>query len=141
MVLSVLLDTNVLLDYLLCRDPYAQDARDILAACRDGRIKGYMAAHSLPNMFYILRRTYSIEERRSILLSLCELLDVIDIDREKIIRALQDEGFQDFEDCLQKECAETIPTDYIVTRNLQDFRSSEIACLDPAAFCAILAAK
>lgn len=71
--MTVLIDTNVLLDDLLIREPFQADAHQLLEACRAGQIKGVVAAHSIPNMFYILRKNYSASERRQLLLSVCDM--------------------------------------------------------------------
>lgn len=47
----ILVDTNVLLDYLLCREPFDSAARRILLACKQGEATGCIAAHSISNMF------------------------------------------------------------------------------------------
>ena len=60
----ILVDTNVLLDYLLTRDPFYEDAKKIIHACVDGEAKGCIAAHSISNMFFILRKDYDVKERR-----------------------------------------------------------------------------
>ncbi len=53
--MRILIDTNVLADVLLGRDFHYDVAYDILTMCADKKIHGYMAAHSVPNLFYILR--------------------------------------------------------------------------------------
>ena len=58
MVNRILVDTNVLLDYLLTREPFYEDAEKIVLACVEGKVKGCIAAHSVPNMFFILRKDY-----------------------------------------------------------------------------------
>lgn len=68
-------------------------------------------------MFFILRKTYDVKERRELLLSLFEIFDVEGIDSEKLMKGLKNETFSDFEDCLQMECAESFCAQYIVTRN------------------------
>lgn len=138
MGLRILVDTNVLLDYLLCRSPYDQAAEQIIIACKQQRVSGCIAAHSISNMFFILRKAFSVAERRKLLLSICELFEVEGIDRGKIFHALADETFLDFEDCLQKECAVAFQADYIVTRNGADFKSSRIPCIEPLEFCKML---
>lgn len=138
MGLRILVDTNVLLDYLLCRSPYDQAAKQIIVACKQRRVSGCIAAHSIPNMFFILRKAFSVAERRKLLLGICELFEVEGIDKAKILHALADEMFSDFEDCLQKECAAAFQADYIVTRNCADFKSSGIPCIEPAEFCKML---
>lgn len=50
--MRVLLDTNVLLDFLLAREPFASDARGIWLACEQGRCTGYLAAISVTNIWY-----------------------------------------------------------------------------------------
>lgn len=138
MGLRILVDTNVLLDYLLCRSPYDQAAKQIIVACKQRRVSGCIATHSIPNMFFILRKAFSVAERRKLLLGICELFEVEGIDKAKILHALADEMFSDFEDCLQKECAAAFQADYIVTRNCADFKSSGIPCIEPAEFCKML---
>ena len=138
MVLRVLIDTNIFLDYILCREPYDRAARSIIIACKQKRVLGCIAAHSISNMFFILRKTFSIEERRKFLQSLCELFEVESIDKVKITKALADESFSDFEDCLQTECAVAFQADYIVTRNCEDFKGSRIPCIGPDEFCKLI---
>ena len=62
--MRILVDTNILLDYILDREPYGEAARCVVKACKDGTIKGCIAAHSISNMFFILRKVYAPEERR-----------------------------------------------------------------------------
>lgn len=127
----ILVDTNILLDYVLCREPYSQAARSIIIACKQRLVSGCIAAHSITNMFFILRKVFSAEERRSLLQSLCELFEVESIDKTKVLEALADEEFSDFEDCLQMKCAVNFRADYIVTRNRDDFKGSSIPCIEP----------
>ena len=138
MGLRILVDTNILLDYLLCREPYDKAARDIVIACKQRDVLGCIAAHSISNMFFILRKVFSIEERRSLLRNLCELFAVEGIDKTKILEALANEEFSDFEDCLQMECAIAFRADYIVTRNCDDFKGSRIPCIEPEKFCMLI---
>lgn len=131
MVNRVLVDTNVLLDYLLTREPFYKDAEKIVLACVDGKVKGCIAAHSISNMFFILRKDYNAEERREALLNLCRIFDIEGIDKAKLLSGLQNGDFSDFEDCLQMECAKAYGAEYIVTRNIDDYKTSEIKAILP----------
>lgn len=131
MVNRVLVDTNVLLDYLLTREPFYKDAEKIVLACVDGKVKGCIAAHSVSNMFFILRKDYNAEERREALLNLCRIFDIEGIDKAKLLSGLQNGDFSDFEDCLQMECAKAYGAEYIVTRNIDDYKTSEIKAILP----------
>ena len=73
MVDKILLDTNILLDYLLMREPFYDNASEIVRRCVDGIYRGCVAAHSISNMFFILKneeKFYLVYVRYSILLVL-----------------------------------------------------------------------
>ena len=50
------------------------------------------------------------------------MFDIIGIDKAKLLMGLENEDFQDFEDCLQMECAKEYGALYIITRNINDFK-------------------
>lgn len=127
----ILIDTNVALDYLTMRQPYYDDAREVIRICADEQIQGYIAFHSLPNIFYILRKIHSEAERREMLKQLCFVLQVTGASHEKVCNAIERDVFPDFEDCLQDECAREVSADYIVTRNVDDFRHSQVKAITP----------
>jgi predicted nucleic acid-binding protein len=128
---KILVDTNILLDYFLKREPFYQYAREILTLCKSDKIQGCIASHSISNMFYILRKEYSSKERRILLMNLCSIFDVVGIDKSKLMNGLENETFADFEDCLQMECAKEFGAQYIVTRNTDDYKTSEIPAITP----------
>ena len=130
----VLLDTNIILDIFMDREPYAEEARIIMTKCADREIIGYLAAHSIPNLFYILRKAYSQQERRRLIKNLCDVFYISDLNAEKIISAAENEEFLDFEDCLQEECAVEAMADYIVTRNPADYKKSRVKVMEPDEF-------
>ncbi len=138
MINRIIIDTNVLLDYLLTREPFYVDAKNIISICVDGKTKGCIAAHSISNMFFILRKDYNSNERREILLNLCSIFDVEEIDKIKLVAGLQNEDFSDFEDCLQMECAKTCGAEYIVTRNVNDYKASEVKAILPKDYLELL---
>ena len=134
----ILIDTNVLLDYLLEREPFFDDAKKVILSCVDGKVKGCIAAHAIPNMFFILRKDYSIKERREVLSNLCSIFDIEGIDKTKLLSGLSNEDFSDFEDCLQMECAKSYGADYIVTRNVADYSVSEVNAIEPREYLKII---
>ena len=95
---------------------------------------GILAAHSIPNMFYIFRKNFSQDERRFLLKNLCNIFKISDLNAKKILAALENEKFVDFEDCLQEECAVESMADYIVTRNPADFANSRVKVILPEEF-------
>ena len=130
----ILVDTNIALDHLDNREPYRENAGKILALCADGSCVGFIAAHSITNIFYILRKKLTPVERKEILLNLCDVLEVSGIDHGKLLEALQNNNIDDIEDCLQINCAKAIGAEYIVTRDLEDFSQSPIPAISPEDF-------
>lgn len=90
--MRALIDTNFLADLLLGRDPYYDIANNILTLCANKKVSGYVAAHSIPNLFYILRNSMSKEERRVALMDICQIVKLEGIDSFKILSALDNES-------------------------------------------------
>jgi len=93
-----------------------------------------IALHSISNIFYILRKNYSAENRRRLLLGILKFLRVANVSHENVRHALERNDFSDFEDCLQDECAIQNQADYIITRNTADFFNSSICAITPSEF-------
>lgn len=92
----ILIDTNVALDFLTMRQPFYADARKVIMICAEGRVRGYLAFHSLPNIFYILRKSHSDTVRRKMLKKLCSVLKVTGASHESICDAIDREDFFGF---------------------------------------------
>lgn len=129
----VLVDTNILIDFLLTREPYFKASSELITKCAGGEIEGYIAFHSIPNLWYILRKAPE-EKRRDWLTDLCSFLRVGGATHEDVVRAIKMKEFRDFEDCLQDRCAESAGADYIITRNTKDFEGSSVPALTPEEF-------
>ena len=133
--MRVLIDTNVVLDYMQNREPFASDAEFILGKCFEKKLYGGIAAHSITNIFYILRKAkMPVDACRTNLKLICSLLEVVGISKADVFSVLDNRKFDDIEDCLQNECAKNFRADCIITRNLKDFSGSDILCLEPREF-------
>ncbi len=136
--MKILVDTNVIMDYVANRIPYAEASGEVVRLCSQGEIEACVAAHTVSNLFYILRNHLSEDERRDVLKKVCKIFYVVGIDQYKIEAALNNSDFKDFEDCLQMECAINFKADFIVTRNEKDFNISPIKAMGPSSFIEIL---
>jgi predicted nucleic acid-binding protein len=130
----VLIDTNVILDHLIKREPFAAVACKILQKCYKKEISGFFAGHTIPDIFYILRKEYTTAERKEMLLGVCEIMNVVGIDQEKLVAALTSRDIDDVEDCLQAECAKAAGAKYIITRNIRHFVNSAVPAILPEVF-------
>ncbi len=81
----VLFDTNIILDVLEKRLPFYDSSKSILESCVSGNVTGYIALHSISNIFYILRKRYSAADRRKLLLDILDLLQVAGADQESVL--------------------------------------------------------
>ncbi|GHV45892.1 PIN domain-containing protein [Spirochaetia bacterium] len=130
-VLALLIDTDVLIDLLTKRSPFAKNAGTILRICENNKARGFIAAHSITNIFYLMRKDYSVAKRKELLRNLLETLSVVEINASLINNILLNNDFDDIEDCLQAECARVINADYIVTRNIKDYSLSAVPAILP----------
>ena len=71
----LLIDANIVLDYLLVRQPQFSKSTRVLLACQNDDIDGYLAFHSLSSIWYVLRK-HQIEDRRTALLEIMDFLIV-----------------------------------------------------------------
>ncbi|MCQ2248283.1 MAG: PIN domain-containing protein [Treponema sp.] len=132
--MDLLIDTNIILDVLQNRESFVESSEKVLKMIQDRKIKGVLAAHTIPNLWYIMRKNYSQEQRRFFIESLLDYFEVSSLDKQKLLGALHRPEFSDFEDCLQDECAAELNADYIITRNTRDYRSSRVQALTPEEF-------
>lgn len=139
--MRILVDTNVLIDVVTMREPFLADSVKIFELCQEKVVIGAIAAHSISNMSYILRKDFSRDKLREIFLNLFEVFRVEAVDFSKLLATVADENFSDFEDCLQVQCAKSFRADYIVTRNVKDFSASKIPAVTPEGFHKIFSAE
>lgn len=123
----VLIDTDVLLDFFFDRKPASEDAARVLTLCETGQVKGHVTAVIISNVYYLLRRVAGHAKVIGKLRQLMTLVDVLVTDKETILQALNS-GFPDFEDALQNFSAEQQGAiDVVLTRNVKDYRKSNLA--------------
>lgn len=135
--MKLLLDINVLLDVLLDRAPWSDAASRLLAAIESNRAEAFVAAHTLPTVYYIVAQSRDRNVATAAVSDLLRIVDVAPITRADYQTAL---GFAigDFEDAVQAAAALTVGADYLVTRNEKDFRSAPVSTADPATVLALL---
>lgn len=137
--MKVLIDTNIMIDVLTNRDGRSGFSATVIDLCAKQVIDGYVALHSISNMYYILRKQYSDAERRTILKRYNEILKVAEVGNDVVDTAINNTAISDYEDALQYTCAETVGADYIVTRNIKDYGKAEIRAISPEELLKLLA--
>ena len=137
--MKVFLDTNILLDYLLKRQPFYDSVKMAFDMCLF-KIGGYVTPHSLIDIFYMLSEhtDATIEKCQETILKLRDVLFIIPETDERVLAAARNNDFDDFEDSMQNESALIAGVDYIITRNKKDFKNSTISVLSPEEFLSIM---
>ena len=135
--LRALIDLNVILDVLQRREPFYDGSARVLAAAEIGSIEGWVAAHSLTTLFYLLARYQSAEKARVALTDLLIFLSVATVDQVVIEQALN-LPYPDFEDAVQMMAAVRSGAQYLVTRNVRDYSMGPLPVLQPAELLALV---
>ena len=128
---KVFLDTNLLLDYILFRNDESLAAEYILESSLDMKLKPYIAAHSLTNIFYALRKDFPVSERHQVIRLLLSLCTVQPVSAENIAKAIASGYSADLEDALQIQCAIECDCDYFLTRDRALFEKCPVRTLLP----------
>lgn len=131
----VLYDTNIVLDVLLQRQPYF--VASVLAVDLVGQsiVEGYVSAHAVTTIAYLLQRHLSAAESRAALVNLLSKMQVAPV-TDEIIREGLTSAFKDFEDAVTCAAASAVGAVVIVSRNVRDFTSSKIPAVLPEVFVA-----
>ena len=131
--MKVFLDTNVLIDFLAGREPFAKDASVIVGMCDRKEIDGCFASLSACDIVYILRRASDAVELRRRITELSDIIEMLDT-RAMEVKAALAGGEGDFEDAVQRICAERNGADVIITRDKTGFADASIPVKTPAEF-------
>jgi predicted nucleic acid-binding protein len=129
-MIRVLLDTNIVLDVLLDRQPWNSQAKAIWQAHLDNQIAAHVTATTITNVFYVARRHTSRAQAWRAIHACLDQLYLIAVGTAEL-QAAATLGGRDFEDCLQISCAMAADLDVIVTRDPHGFVSSEIEAIEP----------
>jgi len=130
----ILIDTDVILDFFLDRQPFSEFAAELLSLCENIQIKGFVTPVIYSNTYYLLRQVAKHDKVIEKLTQLLSITDVLSMDRNVVHQALIS-GFKDFEDALQNFSAINDGSiEVIVTRNIKDFMKSEISVFSPENF-------
>ena len=131
--MKLLLDTNILLDVLMEREPFYKLSARIWDECSYKKFEGYISSLSFANMVYNMRKKLTPESIEILAVRMSDIFEFVDLNRLDIIQASK-MRWKDFEDALQSVAAERIKADYIITRNIKDFDNSNVKALSPEDF-------
>ena len=130
---QVFLDTNVIIDFLGNRTGFYDDAAVIMSLAINQKIELNAAAMSFATASYILSKNNNNDRIKTLIADFCKICRVVSTDEECVNYATLSD-FEDFEDAMQYKCAQKAKADYIVTRNIKDFKTANIKVRTPEDF-------
>ena len=126
----ILLDTNIILDIALKREPHFEHSAKLFELIDNKQFIGYITATTVTDIYYIARKEKGKDIALEFISNLIEVVDVLGIDKNTIIKALRSK-LKDFEDAVQVSAAEYHNIEIIVTRNKSDFLNAGLEVLSP----------
>jgi predicted nucleic acid-binding protein len=137
MGMKILVDTNVILDVLLDRQPFSGPASRLFALIEKSAVEAFVCATTVTTVDYLLNQSLSRADSKKALLRLLELFEIAPVNRPVIEEALQSR-MTDFEDAVLAHAANLVGVAAVVTRNIKDFKFSPIKALDPIEILSII---
>lgn len=131
--MKILIDTNIILDVLLERQPFVHQAAKLFEMIESGNLEGVIGATTVTTVDYFLKKALSMKEAMSVLKKLLKLFEVAPVNRLVLEDAL-DSGFLDFEDAVLHASALHVGAQAIVTRDEKGFRKATLAIYTPERF-------
>lgn len=131
--MTILIDTDILLDIALKREPFFKNSALIIDFSESRKISGFIAWHSLSNFYYLIAPSSGKKKTKQFLIDLLEFVSVAPVNTISAKKAFALNA-PDFEDALQMSAAIECNADYIVTRNLKHYKYSPVKALSPKMF-------
>ena len=139
--MTVLIDTNVILDVLLKREQFLEKSSNVVLLSEKKIINGYVSASAVTDIFYITNTSYKDKQKTmGLLKELLKTVSIAAITEKEIYRAV-DLNWNDFEDAVQYSAGELIEADYIITRDIGEYSGKPIKAILPADFLVMVLGK
>ncbi|MEQ8469617.1 MAG: PIN domain-containing protein [Marinoscillum sp.] len=131
---KVFLDTDVILDFLLDREPFSESASKLFDLGETGQLELFTSALAVNNIHYILRKLIGSKKSIEVVADLIDMIQCVEVGVEQLRHSIQSK-FRDFEDGIQHATAlKIVGLEAIITRNHRDFRKSQLPIFDPESF-------
>ena len=138
---KLFLDTDVALNHLADRQPFAEPAHRLLGLAELQVVKVCLSSLSFSHLYYLLRKGRTHSETLTLLAKLQRITKIVVVGEQEIQAALGS-GFGDFEDAIQYFAAQTEGgVQVIITRNKTDYAASRLPVMSPEEYLAQRSAK
>ena len=131
--MTVLIDTDILIDIALKRENFFVDSSKIIELTENHQIISFIAWHSLSNFYYLTSSSTDRTKAKQFIADLLEFVKVAPVNTESTKKAISIET-SDFEDALQISSAISCSADLIITRNIKHYKKSPIKAITQSEF-------
>ena len=139
--MTILLDTNVIMDALQERQPFDLEAKEILLRAQNDEFTCYFTANAVTDIFYLYSKARDLKSARQVLSFLLLTYKIISVTHEDCINAMCI-PIEDFEDALISACAKKAAIDYIISRDDKFFQDkSPVKVIEPKDFLKMVTGK
>lgn len=134
MVLNLTIDTNIILDALLKREPWCEAAEKVILLAASKKVSASITANTVTDIYYIVsRNTGDKSKAREAVADLAKLMDFTTVEKSDCVKAVSS-PVDDYEDALLSVCAAKSKSKFIITRNVKDFEKSTVKAITPDEF-------
>lgn len=131
--MKVFLDSDVILDFLLDRQPYSDDIGQIIERSINSDLQLCVSPITITYLNYIIGRLQNKKQAHLKTKKILQLVNVENVCESTIKKAIKSR-FKDFEDAVQNYCAIESNHTIILTRNIKDYKESELGILSPSEY-------
>lgn len=128
--MNLMLDTNIVLDHVGRREPFYELSRRTCLLGIVGEARTFVTTSMVTDLFYLLRKDFGSVEAQRMIQEDLGFLEMVSVTPDDVAEALA-QRWTDFEDCLVARCAQKVGADYIITRNVDDYKRSTVRAVTP----------
>ena len=136
--MKVLFDTNIILDVLLNREKFVELSASLVSMAENKEIKGYLCATTITTIDYLVAKEHDRNRANTEVQKLLNIHSISEVNKQVLDLAINS-GFKDFEDAVQYYSGKCVGVDCLVTRNLKDYKGSQLAVYSPSELLSVIA--
>lgn len=138
--MKVLFDTNIILDVLLNRAKFVDLSASLVSMAETKKIKGYLCATTITTIDYLVAKEHDRSRAKTEIQKLLNIHSISQVNKQVLDLAINSQ-FKDFEDAVQYYSGKCVGVDCLVTRNLKDYKGTQLAVYSPSELLSVIALR
>jgi len=133
---NLFIDSDILLDILLIRQPHFEDSVSLLGLRSEIDIQFFATPSIMLNTYYIAHKQFNKEKAKRGIAELMKVIEIIETSKPEIVNCFNN-NYTDLEDAVQYFTAlKNTSLDFYITRNVRhfNFKKTELPVITPTSF-------